>query len=109
MASIVEARDHGFRNGIVVTGFDGFSGCDDRMERESGFEKLEDERRVRIESLQKKALDTCSAILSLLGLHAFRCALHRAVGVGYGFLPVLGFTSIQTSRRLENFCGSFLA
>ncbi|KAI5572549.1 hypothetical protein BDE02_10G019300 [Populus trichocarpa] len=34
------------------------------MERGSGFEKLEDERRVRIESLQKKALDTCSALLS---------------------------------------------
>jgi hypothetical protein len=49
---------------ISVTGFDGFSGGDDRMERGSGFEKLEDERRVRIESLQKKALDTCSALLS---------------------------------------------
>lgn len=30
-----------------------------------------------------------------LGLHAFRCALHQAVGVGYGFLPFLGFTPIQ--------------
>ncbi|KAJ6980978.1 hypothetical protein NC653_024380 [Populus alba x Populus x berolinensis] len=48
----------------MVTGFDGFSGFDDRMERESGFEKLEDERRGRIESSQKKALDTCSALLS---------------------------------------------
>jgi hypothetical protein len=36
---------------ISVKGFDGFSGGDDRMERGSGVEKLEDERRVRIESL----------------------------------------------------------
>ena len=38
-------------------GFEGFSGSDERRERKSDFENSEDERRTRIGSLKKKALN----------------------------------------------------
>lgn len=40
-----------------VTGFEGFSGSDERRERKSDFENSEDERRTRIGSLKKKAIN----------------------------------------------------
>ena len=40
-----------------VVGFEGFSGSDERRERKSDFENSEDERRTRIGSLKKKALN----------------------------------------------------
>lgn len=39
------------------TGFEGSSGNDERRERKSDFENSEDERRTRISSLKKKALN----------------------------------------------------
>jgi len=42
---------------ICVVGFEGFSGNDERRERKSDFENSEDERRTRIGSLKKKALN----------------------------------------------------
>lgn len=41
----------------IVTGFEGFSGSDERRERKSDFENSEDERRTRIGSLKKKAIN----------------------------------------------------
>jgi hypothetical protein len=43
-----------------VVGFEGFSGNDERRERKSDFENSEDERRTRIGSLKKKALNASS-------------------------------------------------
>lgn len=40
-----------------VAGFEGFSGGDERRERKSDFENSEDERRTRIGSLKKKAIN----------------------------------------------------
>lgn len=40
-----------------ITGFEGSSGNDERRERKSDFENSEDERRTRIGSLKKKALN----------------------------------------------------
>lgn len=40
-----------------MVGFEGFSGSDERRERKSDFENSEDERRTRIGSLKKKALN----------------------------------------------------
>ena len=40
-----------------MTGFEGSSGSDERRERKSDFENSEDERRTRIGSLKKKALN----------------------------------------------------
>lgn len=45
---------------ICVVGFEGFSGNDERRERKSDFENSEDERRTRIGSLKKKALNASS-------------------------------------------------
>lgn len=42
------------------TGFEGSSGNDERRERKSDFENSEDERRTRIGSLKKKALNASS-------------------------------------------------
>ena len=39
-------------------GFEGFSGSDERRERKSDFENSEDERRTRIGSLKKKAINS---------------------------------------------------
>lgn len=41
-------------------GFEGFSGSDEKKERRSDFENSEDERRTRIGSLKKKALNASS-------------------------------------------------
>lgn len=41
----------------TMTGFEGFSGHDERRERKSDFENSEDERRTRIGSLKKKAIN----------------------------------------------------
>lgn len=40
-----------------MAGFEGFSGSDERRERKSDFENSEDERRTRIGSLKKKAIN----------------------------------------------------
>lgn len=40
-----------------MVGFEGFSGSDERKERKSDFENSEDERRTRIGSLKKKAIN----------------------------------------------------
>ena len=40
-----------------ISGFEGFSGHDERKERKSDFENSEDERRTRIGSLKKKAIN----------------------------------------------------
>lgn len=40
-----------------MAGFEGFSGGDERRERKSDFENSEDERRTRIGSLKKKAIN----------------------------------------------------
>lgn len=45
---------------LVLTGFEGFYGSDERKERKSDFENSEDERRTRIGSLKKKALNASS-------------------------------------------------
>lgn len=42
---------------FYITGFEGSSGNDERRERKSDFENSEDERRTRIGSLKKKALN----------------------------------------------------
>ncbi|KAL6494812.1 Phosphatidylinositol/phosphatidylcholine transfer protein sfh8 [Orobanche gracilis] len=44
-------------NYLFMPGFEGSSGSDERRERKSDFENSEDERRTRIGSLKKKALD----------------------------------------------------
>ena len=45
---------------VIVAGFEGFSGSDEKKERRSDFENSEDERRTRIGSLKKKALNASS-------------------------------------------------
>lgn len=45
---------------ICVVGFEGFSGNDERRERKSDFENSEDDRRTRIGSLKKKAINASS-------------------------------------------------
>lgn len=42
---------------MYASGFEGFSGSDERRERKSDFENSEDERRTRIGSLKKKAIN----------------------------------------------------
>lgn len=44
----------------ILAGFEGFSGSDEKKERRSDFENSEDERRTRIGSLKKKALNASS-------------------------------------------------
>lgn len=41
----------------MLPGFEGFSGSDEKRERRSDFENSEDERRTRIGSLKKKAIN----------------------------------------------------
>ncbi|KAA8523883.1 hypothetical protein F0562_010306 [Nyssa sinensis] len=48
---------HPFINFCYVTGFEGSSGNDERRERKSDFENSEDQRRTRIGSLKKKAIN----------------------------------------------------
>jgi len=43
-----------------LIGFDGFSGNDERKERKSDFENSEDDRKTRIGSLKKKAINASS-------------------------------------------------
>ena len=43
-----------------MIGFEGFSGHDERRERRSDFENSEDDRRTRIGSLKKKAINASS-------------------------------------------------
>ena len=45
---------------LGISGFEGFSGNDERRERKSDFENSEDERRTRIGSLKKKAINASS-------------------------------------------------
>lgn len=45
---------------VDFAGFEGFSGSDEKKERRSDFEYSEDERRTRIGSLKKKALNASS-------------------------------------------------
>lgn len=42
---------------LFLAGFEGFYGSDERRERKSDFENSEDERRTRIGSLKKKAIN----------------------------------------------------
>ena len=45
---------------FYLIGFEGFSGHDERRERKSDFENSEDDRRTRIGSLKKKAINASS-------------------------------------------------
>lgn len=45
---------------VVLEGFEGFSGHDERKERKSDFENSEDDKRTRIGSLKKKAINASS-------------------------------------------------
>lgn len=47
-------------NFVCLIGFEGSSGNEERRERKSDFENSEDERRTRIGSLKKKALNASS-------------------------------------------------
>ncbi|KAF4351265.1 hypothetical protein F8388_019653 [Cannabis sativa] len=51
------ATDDDLKHYYYLAGFEGFSGSDERKERKSDFENSEDERRTRIGSLKKKALN----------------------------------------------------
>ena len=45
---------------VIVVGLEGFFRYDEKKENRSDFENFEDERRTRIGSLKKKALNTSS-------------------------------------------------
>lgn len=64
-----------------MVGFEGFSGHDERKERKSDFENSEDERRTKIGSLKKKALDASSRFKHSLKKKNRRKKTNRVVSI----------------------------
>lgn len=62
-------------------GFEGFSGHDERRERKSDFENSEDDRRTRIGSLKKKAINASSKFRHSLRKKSRRKSARRSNSV----------------------------
>lgn len=64
-----------------MTGFEGFSSHDERRERKSDFENSEDERRTRIGSLKKKAINASTKFRHSLKKKSRRKSESRVISV----------------------------
>lgn len=64
-----------------MTGFEGFSSHDERRERKSDFENSEDERRTRIGSLKKKAINASTKFRHSLKKKSRRKSECRVISV----------------------------
>lgn len=65
----------------IYAGFDGLSFHEDRKEKKSDFENSEDERRTRIGSLKKKALDASTKFRHSLKKRSRRKSDSRVVSI----------------------------
>lgn len=65
----------------VLKGFEGFSGHDERKERKSDFEISEDDKRTRIASLKKKAINASSKFRHSLKKKKRKSSFRKSVSI----------------------------